>query len=215
MKANQGPRDRVRRRRHATPDGGQMLLLAGFLLAGTALMAIGAFTMLQRTETQITLQEHQSMLNLFLNTRDRAEAFFDVVSEHDTPGSVEDLLDGYLYGQFQTAQALSLDLNATLAGAGTVAPDSEYDFTANLDGDSNDEYATRNGAKLWDNDGTECYSNIEVDQDKEDDGLITHNGKVIAAIFYLEVSGSDASLTEYVVIDVTDTSGPDNCAALP
>lgn len=180
-----------------------MLLLAGFLIAGTAIMAIGAYSVLQQTETQVTTQEHDAMLNLFLNTRDRAKAYFTLVSANDTAASVDHHLDGYLQSQYQTAHSLSLELNATLAGADTRAQLSERNnFT-----DAANQYATDDGDPLWAIDGAECYS--QVSYDGNNDGLITDaNGDVLAAIFWLKVQGIDASLEEYIIIDVPSTSGP-------
>lgn len=206
MKANRRARkDRDPR----TPDGGQMLLLAGFLIAGTALMAIGTYTVLQRTETQVQVQEHQSMLNLFLNTRSRAQAYFHIVTANDTAASVQFHLDGYLASQYQTANALSLRLNATLAGADTPSDLTEEDFTRDLDGDGIEEYADPDTGNLWATDGSECYSGIE--EDGTDDGLIVEGGDVKGAIFWLEVQGTEAKLEEYVIIDVPSTEPATSC----
>lgn len=199
-----------------------MLLLAGFLIAATAIMAIGAFSAIERTESQLTVREHQTMLNLFMNTRERAQSYFQIVTPSDTASSVSQHLDGYLFSQFQTAQSLSLNLNATLAGDDTPAWDEEKyvnetgvfkpdrSFVRDLDGDGTREYATRTGDKLWSNDGSECYSSLTYDGDN--DGLITNaEGDVAAAIFWLKVESTDASLEEYIIIDVPGTDAGGSC----
>lgn len=181
-----------------------MLLLAGFLLAATAIIALGALTMVQRSETQMTAQEHQSMLNLFLNTRERAIEYFELVDENDNADSVEYHVRGYLASQFQTANTLNLDLNATLADVDARASLSEADF---VDAGT---YATVDGGDLWDSLGTTCYSSI--DDDGEDDGLITtDDGDVLGAIFWIRIEGIDAVLEEYLIIDVPATEPPTSC----
>lgn len=204
MKANRAPRkeDHAARR---TPDGGQMLLLAGFLLAGTAIIALGALTVVQRSETQLTAQEHESMLGLFLNTRERAIDYFELVDANDTAISVEKHLQGYLASQFQTANSLNLDMNATLAGEDSRGDLSEGDFL------SGGMYATHeNGQDLWDVQGSTCYSGVS--DDGRDDGLITdEDGKVLAAIFWLNIDGLEAALEEYIVIDVPSTEPSAAC----
>lgn len=183
-----------------------MLLLAGFLLAGAAIMAIGAMTMVQRSETQLSAQEHQSMFNLFTNTRDRAITYFEVVDVRDTAASVDEHLDGYLQSQFQTARALSMDLNATLAGPDTRASMDETDFLDNPSGPSG-PYQDPDGGNLWDTKSRDCYSSVSYDG--KNDGLITNsNGKVLGAIFWLKLEASGASLEEFVVIDVPSTNAP-------
>lgn len=201
MKANQAPR----KNEHANPrvpDGGQMLLLAGFLLAATAIIALGALTMVERSETQMTAQEHQSMLNLFLNTRERAITYFELVDEHDNAASTTYNLEGYLASQFQTANTLNLDMNATVAGEDARSSLSEASFT-----DGNDDYATVDGDPLWDVRGTACYSSVPFDG--EDDGLIMDDdGTVLAAIFWIRIEGIDAVLEEHIIIDVPATAPP-------
>lgn len=212
MKANRTPRRRSLRDEQ-TPDGAAMLLLAGFLLAGTAIIALGAFAALQRTETQVNVAEHQSMLNLFLNTRSRAKAYFNLVSPSDTASSVDHHLDGYLASQFQTAHSLSLQLNATLAGADSAALKTEcaafLDHTQSTcpSNPTSYNYATPTNGKLFNIDGGECYSGLSYDG--SNDGLITDsNGDVMAAIFWLKVQSSDTMLEEYLIIDVPALDAP-------
>ncbi len=200
MKANQSPREREHAA-YRTPDGGQMLLLAGFLLAATAIVALGALTMVQRSETQMTAQEHQSMLELFLNTRERAIDYFELVDKQDNAQSTAHHLNGYLASQFQTAKTLNLDMNATLASADARSTLSEEDFI------NGNMYATPEGDPLWDARGTTCYNSVE--DDEENDGLITNeDGEVLGAIFWLRIEGIDAVLEEYIIIDVPATEPP-------
>lgn len=201
MKANQGPRARAHAAQR-TPDGGQMLLLAGFLLAATAIIALGALTMVQRSETQMTAQEHQSMLELFLNTRERAIDYFELVDEDDNAESATYHLDGYLASQFQTANALNLDMNATLVSADARSDLSEVDFTD----DQEDYYKTPEGNPLWDVRGTTSFSDVCYDED--DDGLLMNDQEVLGAIFWVRIEGIDAVLEEYIVIDVPATEPP-------
>jgi hypothetical protein len=186
-----------------------MLLLAGFLLAGAAIMAVGAMTMLQRSETQITAQEHRAMFDLFLNTRDRAVDYFDIVTEHDTATSVDDQLRDYLESQFRTARALSMDMNATLAGADEPGSLDETDYTATPSSPSGADYEDPDSGDLWDTDGAQCYSGISYDD--QNDGLVTEDGTVQAAVFWLSVQGTGASLEEFVVIDVPSTDPDATC----
>lgn len=183
-----------------------MLLLAGFVISATAIIAIGAYTALQTGDTQVTTQTNRPLLDLFLNSRERAVEFFDLVSEYDTAGSVEDNLDGYLFSQHQTARSLSVQLNASLAGEDNLAPKSEeVHFT-----DGSNQYEWLTGEKLWSKDGRECYSGLTFDG--TNDGLITKSdGTVVGAIFWLEVEGVDIELEEYIVIDVPSTSVSASC----
>lgn len=197
-----------------SPDGAQMLLLAGFVIAATAIIAIGAFTALQSGSTQIEERTNRPLVDLFLNTRERAVGFFDVVTANDTALSVQENIDGYLFSQYQTAHSMSLQLNASLVGADTTSPlqecpdfvrdaDTVADCTGNL-------YETTDGDDLWSQHGDECYSNVEYDG--TNDGLITaDDGRVLGALFWLEVEGIDAVLEEEIVIDVPDTEVTASC----
>jgi photosystem II stability/assembly factor-like uncharacterized protein len=182
-----------------------MLLLAGFVISATAIVAIGAYTALQSGSTQLEERTNRPLVDLFLNTRGRAVDFFDTVTANDTALSVQNNIDGYLVSQYKTARSMSLQLNASLAGADEPAPYSEgSDFLADPDGDGTHEYATRVGDRLWSQHGAECFGDMQYDG--TDDGLITaSDGRVLGAIFWLEVEGVDAELEEYVVIDVPDT----------
>lgn len=187
-----------------------MLLLAGFLLAATAIVAIGAFTAFDRANTQLTEIEHSPLVDLFLNTRDRSIDFFELVSQYDTAASVQAHLDGYLASQFQSAHQLSLDLNATLAGKATPSPRSEQvHFVTDMAG--TDMYTTPSGDNLYSHDGAEMYTcaGLDPNADGTDDGLILDDdGTVIAAIVWLSVEGTGSSLEEYVVVDIPATTSP-------
>ncbi|MDX1611533.1 MAG: hypothetical protein R3185_04130 [Candidatus Thermoplasmatota archaeon] len=194
MKANQGAKAM---RASGQPDGGQMLLLAGFILAGAVIIAVGTYSVLERNRGRVIQAQHEPMVDLFLNTRDRAIQFFDTVSEFDTPGSVENNLEGYLVGQHATARNLALELNATLAGSNSPAP-TEDEEAARVDG------GTGKYAGLTSHDGNHDYSC--VDDDGVDDGLITDgDGTVYAAILYLRVLAPNGDITETLVIDVAAT----------
>lgn len=197
-----------------------MLLLAGFVISATAIIAIGAFTALQTGSTQLTERTNRPLVDLFLNTRTRAISFFDLVTENDTAHSVQDNLDGYLFSQHQTARSMSVQLNASLAGNDTIAPTNESAaFLDDHDNDGTDEYANRSDAsqgandpdgKLWSHKGETCFGGMEYDG--TNDGLITTSeGKVVGAIYWIEVQGVDTELEEFIVIDVPGTSVPASC----
>lgn len=213
MKANRKAR---RESNASSPDGGQMLLLAGFVISATAIVAIGTYTALQTGSTEITQRANRPLLDLFLNTRERAIDFFDLVTTNDTAISVDVNLDHYLYSQYQTARSLSIQLNASLAGTDTDAPEKEClafsEVTASGDCStaSNANYVSRTEGPLWSDDGRDCYSSLTYDGDN--DGIITDaNDQVVGAIFWLKVEGADTSLEEYVIIDVPETEVSGNC----
>jgi photosystem II stability/assembly factor-like uncharacterized protein len=197
------------------PDGAQMLLLAGFVISATAIMAIGAYSALQSGSTQLEERSNRPLVDLFLNTRSRAVNFFGMVTSNDTALSVQENLDGYLFSQYQTARSLSLEMNASLAGADAQAPLNESAaFTSDLDGDGTREYVDRRGNLLWSHRGGECFGGTEYDGDN--DGLVTaDDDRVLGAIFWLKVEGVDAELQEYVIIDVPDTDAVAACESWP
>lgn len=197
-----------------------MLLLAGFLIASTAIVAIGAYSALQRTETQVVEEQHSPMMDLFLNTRTRAIEFFGIVTGNSTFLSVDNEIDGYLASQYQTARSLSLDLNATLAARDTASPieerstvTGELDFVDDDDPTKTWQYQTPESEKLWSHDGKELYTcsalTFDPTEPEASDGLITKDdGTVVGAIFWLEVSGPGGSLDEFIVIDIPSTRSP-------
>ena len=196
LKANGAARKRASAR---TPDGGQLLLLAGFLLAGAAIVAIGTLQIVERTETQVLTAERTGMVDMFFNARNRATTFFQSIVAEDTALSVPALLDDYMASQHINARQLSLELNATLASAGSLAPNDE---AAHVSGG---DYAKPGGGTLCATGGSPCYTGIAYDG--QNDGLITDvNGRVLAAIFWLEVRGPDGVIFETIIIDVPSTN---------
>lgn len=205
MKANRSARDRLRR----APDGGQMLLLAGFILAATVILSVGTYTVLQRAETDVVRAQSEDMIDLFLNTRKRTIDYFSIVSPQDNNASLEAQLDAYLAGQYRTARSLSLDLNASLAGAGSDAPveHTEINSCPETDGfdttDHCEEGTTTYNVDAYD--GAESYKVCEFDGN--DDGLITNDdGKILAAILWIRVLAPQGELEEVIVVDVEQTS---------
>lgn len=182
-----------------------MLLLAGFVISATAIVAIGAYTALQSGSTQVAERTNRPVVDLFLNTRERATSFFDVITAEDTAVSVHQNLDGYLFSQYQTANSMSLELNASLAKEDSAAPKDETAFL-----NATSHYVDLAGDPLWSQHGEECFG--AMTDDGTNDGLITDDdGRVLAAIFWIEVESVDAELEEYVVIDVPDTEPPNAC----
>lgn len=188
-----------------------MLLLAGFVISATAIVAIGAYTALQSGDTQVAERSNRPIVDLFLNTRQRAIDFFGLVTANDTAISVEQNLDSYLFAQYQTARSMSLQLNASLAGNGTDSPKNEYDhFLVDHDGDNTFEYANLRGNKLWAQSGRACFGGTAYDG--TGDGLITDSdGTVLGAIFWLEIEGVDTTMEEYIAIDVESTDPSTAC----
>lgn len=192
MRANQAARER--RADLRSPDGGQLLLLAGFLLAGAAIIAIGTLHVVKRTEVQVVEESRSSMVDLFVNSRTRSIEFFSTVVTEDTPTVVEARLDDYLGSQYRTARALALELNATLAADGSITPDDKRE----------DQYVSGGFYTVCSYDDTVCYTTVPYDG--VNDGLILDSsGRVLAAIFYLEVRAPNTIISEVLVIDVPST----------
>lgn len=193
----------------AARDGGQMLLLAAFILAAALTISVGTYTVLQRGETQVVKAQGEDMVDLFLNTRSRAIGYFGVVSPDDNNASIQRHLDGYLSGQHRTAQTLSMDLNASLAGSGTDVPKESWElFTC---GDGNCTDGGDDDYDLVSHDGAEDYSDCTYDG--ANDGLIVDDdGKILAAILWIRVLAPQGELQEVIVIDVPDTTVvPSSC----
>jgi len=192
-----------------------MLLMAGFLLSATAIVAIGSMMVLQSTETQLAEEQSDPMVKLFLNTRERSIDFFQQITANDTPTSIERQLDEYLYAQYETAQSLSLDLNTSLAANDTAAPLNEYDDFTHPGGLGTDqvdgrEYATLDDRELRAQNNGECYGALPYDG--TGDGIIEDtNGDVVGAILWLEIEGPESSLEEYITVDVPDTDVDVDC----
>lgn len=191
-----------------------MLLMAGFVISATAIVAIGTYTALQSGTTQVAERTNRPLVELFLNTRERAVEFFDLVTEDDTTESVERNLHAYLASQRDNARSMSIELNASLAGGDEISPKAEcprfVDAAGASDCSTSDAYVAPLDAKLWDQDGGECFSGLPYDDDN--DGLVTaSDGTILGAIFWLKVEGVDTTLEEYVLIDVPGTSPSEAC----
>lgn len=205
MKAN-----RTARTRHdPAPDGGQMLLLAGFILATTLIVSVGTYTVLQRAETQVVRAQSEDMVDLFLNTRSRTIDYFGIISPKDNNASIEAHLEGYLSGQYRTARSLSLDLNASLASQGSDVPAEHLEIASCPETDSDPATANCEEGTVKYNidayDGAESYKDCTYDG--INDGLITNDdGKILAAILWIRVLAPQAELEEVIVIDVPHTN---------
>lgn len=178
-------------------DEGAMLLLAAFVLAAAGLIALGTLAKVERGEYTMVAEADDPLLDRFLALRGATHGALQAAWGRDPNVTGELLLHDRLGAHFRVALAWSLSFNASLARTGSGAPVIEHD----PNGLVQDLTEADETYEDWLCGEVRCYG--EVAYDGTPDGLIeSEDGRVVAAIVWVRVESTDASLAELLVVDL-------------
>lgn len=170
-----------------------MLVLAAFLLAAAAIVAIGSITLVNRTHNDVIEAQSVTFANQFLDAREEAIAYVQRTWTPDPNATLGKRLQTHLNSLFADPLGATLQIRVELAGNTSLAGRVEHDGSDADLVDEAGEYLDPVCEVL------SCATPLLYDG--AGDGFVHDaDGTTLAALVWLEVSADRGFINELLVV---------------